>query len=269
MNNLAITRTQKEQGIRLGRQESKALGPTLGEFYSQFLGLPGLRGLWYPGSQDQTGAIYDQAAQGRTLTYNGNPTLALYNDLVPYEDYDGTGDYHSRADEAGLDITGTETTIASAQRGLTLGGWFWADSFSGGPGLLSKFAFTAGNQRAYMLSMATGGELVLTISSDGTAANQQTVTSSNVVTTGGWFFAVGRFTPSTEMAVWLNGTKTVFTTAVKASLFNSSAALQLGALDAGTRLLDGRCALAFLTATVWPDTLIDYLFARSRPLFGI
>lgn len=258
-------------GLRadLGVQQAKQLGPTLGEFYGQFFGLPGLRGLWYPGSQDQTGAIYDQSGQGRTLTYNGDPQLNIYNDLISYYDLDGTGDYFSRPDEAGLDITGTETTFVSALRGLTLGGWFWTDDLSNAPALLSKFQFTAGNQRSYNLLLNTAGTLRSSISSDGTSGNQQNVDSSNAIAEGEWFFAAGRFTPSTELAVFLNDTKTTFTTAVKASLFNSTAAFQLGAMDAGTRILNGNFALAFLAATAWPDTLLAYLFNRSRPLFGI
>ncbi|NJO31403.1 MAG: hypothetical protein HC874_30490 [Richelia sp. SL_2_1] len=71
--------------------------------------------------QRSTGNVYDLSGQGRTLTYNGNPTFN-YTGLVPYVSLDGTGDFLSRADETDLDILGTETIYNSAVRGLTLGG---------------------------------------------------------------------------------------------------------------------------------------------------
>lgn len=251
---------------RVRKQEAKSLGPTLGEFYGQFLGLPGLRGLWYPGSQDQTGAIYDQSGQGRTLTYNGNPTLAAYNDLVPYEDYDGTGgDYHSRADEAGLDITGTETTIASALRGLTLGGWFYPTSLlSGSRGLIGKYA--AANH-SYLLHTSGGGTgWSFLVSTDGT--NDVSVTHATAPTTGAWHFVVARFTPSAELSLYVDGVETVNTSSIPASIYSGNGALNIMGFNAGN-VSQGYCALAFLAAAAWPDELVNMLWQRSRPLFSV
>lgn len=254
---------------RLGHQEAKTTGPTLAEFYGHYQGLPGLRGLWYPGSLDQTGAIYDQSGQGRTLTYNGNPTLNLYNNLIPYFDYDGTGDYHSRADEAGLDITGTETTIAAARRGLTFGGWFWFDTLTLGQSIMGKYNGT-GDQRSYLLFFASGTSTpAFAASSNGTAGTFQQANSPVTVVTGQWNFLVCRFTPSTEMACFANGEKGVNTTAINASIHAGTAIFTLGTSAALGSPIDGRCALAFLAASIFPDELINYLWQRSRPLLGV
>lgn len=239
--------------------------PTLAELYADFKGLPGLRGLWYPGSTDNTGALYDQSGQGRTLTYNGNPTLNVHGGFIPYWDYDGTGDYHSRADEAGLDILGTETIYASAQRGLTLGGWIWLDSVAANQGFIGKWT-AAGNQRSYVLYFDSGAaSFRMAVSSLG--SNQFVSTGGAAVTTGKWYFVVGRFTPSVNYGQFLNGAWTNTTTTPPAALFNASAALQVGAFDTANNL-DGRIALAFLCGTLLSDDQVSHLWERTRRFFG-
>lgn len=254
----------QQQVERLRARES---GPSLGEFYAMWQGLPGLRGLWYPGSfgdNPAAGAMPDQSGQGRTLSYNGNPTLNLYNNTVPYWDYDGTGDYHSRADEPGLDISGTETQLASALRGLTLGGWFWIDATVTRFGLMAKN--TGAGQIAYDLWIfETGTVGAFRISVDGT--NVKDVVSGSV-SAGAWHFIVGRFVPSTSVDIYLDGVKSTDTGTISASIFNSNSALEIGRF-AGGSALNGRCALAFIAAAAWPDELIEYLLVRSRLFFGL
>ena len=74
---------------------------------SRYQTLPGLFGVWpFSSVQRSTGNVADFGGQQRTWTYNGNPTFNLYNNLVPYAELDGTGDFFSRADETDLDILG-------------------------------------------------------------------------------------------------------------------------------------------------------------------
>lgn len=229
---------------------------------------PGLRGLWYPGNQDNAGAIYDSSWQGRTLTYNGNPTLNYLANGVPYEDYDGTGDAHTRLTEAGLSITGLEATIAIALRGLTLGGWFWLDSIAASAGLVTKNLST-GNQRGYgVIWSITANAYILRISADG-IAQVDLASSVGAPTAGRWYFIVGRFTPGAEMAIWENGTKTILAAGVPASIFVNTTHLSIGALNGITTLLDGRCAMAFLAASIWSDAIIQHCFVRTRNFFGV
>jgi len=250
---------------RVTRGEAEAIGPTLGEFYGQFHGLIGLRGLWYPGIQNSGGVIPDLTLLNNNLAYNGNPTLALHNNYVPYEDYDGTGDFHSVADNATLDILGTETTIAAASRGLTLGGWFWADAFVNGDGLITKGdAATAANSSYNLDLSATGFKLDIFSGASGFSV------SSAAGVTGQWYFVVGRYTPSTELAIFTNGVKVTNVTAIPANINNSTAPLNIGnTASGGARFLDGRWAVAFLCAALIPDTQLTYLFNRSRVLFGV
>lgn len=85
----------------------------LGMYLSEFLTLPGLRGFWPMSSMNENGGAMDLSAQGRTLAATGTPGYAVYNNqLLAYSDYDGATQFHSRASEAGLNLTGELTLMA-------------------------------------------------------------------------------------------------------------------------------------------------------------
>lgn len=237
------------------------------DIISPFLALPGLVGFWPMSSvQRSTGNVYDLSGQGRTLTYNGNPTFN-YTGLVPYVDCDGTGDFLSRADETDLDVLGTETIYNSAVRGLTLGGWFWSDSLSGNRGWVGKH--TSGTNNCSYLIYTAGTAIRTHISNTGAYTAGLDLASSIVGVTGTWYFTVLRFIPSTELANYVNGTWTSLVAGIPASIYNSSASLLVGATDGGVNTLDGRVSLCFLCANALSDSLISALFSRTRAAFLI
>lgn len=239
--------------------------PSLGGLYGPFLGLPALRGLWLAGSADENGNVYDRSGQGRTLTYNGNPVLQTPGNLVSAWSYDGTGDYHSRADEAGLDVLGTESYVVAGRRGLTLGMWVQLDAL-GQVQFLGKY-LTAGDQRGYHLGLTSGDNPIFTVSSDGTSGNAVGVTAAADAEVGRWLFAVGRFTPSTELALFVNGVWTRNTTSIPASIHASTAPLEIGRFNGSTGF-DGRWALAFVCAANLRDELVAHLWQHSRAYLG-
>lgn len=251
-------------GKRMGVQEAKTTGPSLGEFYGQWQGAPGLRGLWLAGSADQTGAMYDYSGQGRTLTYNGNPVLNIYNSLVPYWGYDGTGDFHSRADEAGLDVLGTEGYVGGTVKGLTLGGWFWSDVLGTRHTLISKGSGVAAATNFFLEKNAA--DTITFWVSDGVTFT--TVISTTPLLANTWYYVCARYAPSALLQVTVNGETTTNTTTIPAALVNSASAFNIGALAGGAPLLIGRCAAAYLAAMYWPDNLSMDMYMRSRSLFG-
>ncbi len=239
---------------------------------SKFLLLPGLIGFWPMSSvQRSTGNAYDLSGQGRTLTYNGNPTYNIYNGFVPYIDFDGVGDFLSRADETDLDVLGSETIYYSGVRGLTLGGYFWLENLAGSQGLISKWV-GAGNQRSYDLLFS--GSFFARVNSTGAAPGGNfTATSLVTPVTNQWFFIVNRFIPSLSIDIFVTNpvtsilTKDTNTTSPVASIFNSTAALEIGRITPS--LLTGRASLCFLCANALSDALIDALFQQTRRLFGV
>jgi hypothetical protein len=227
---------------------------------SAFGSLPGLRGFWPMSTVDNGGNAIDHSNLVKTLTYNGAPTYN-HHGLAPYANFiAGTSDYLSRADEADLDILGTETFITAALRGLTMGGWFY---FANAPGavetLISKWG---AGQEAYILQRLAGGTISFGVNA-GFAATTTTVTAASA-----WYWLVGRFDPSTETAVFINDTEKVTNlVAIPAAINNTNANLNIGAQSAAN-FLTGRAAYCFLCAAALPDYMIYSLYHISRALFG-
>jgi len=229
--------------------------------------LPALRGFWPMSSFNENGDAYDLSGQGRTLTYNGNPTYN-YSSLIHYIDLDGTGDYLSRTDEAGLDILGTESYVAGAAQGLTLGGWFYFNNMAAASEYcIAKYDTFGVAQRAYGLLRIATGEARLSISNNGAAL--VTVTSVDILSPTAWYFLVGRFDPSAEMKVWINGNAWTNVAAIPASIFNSTADLTIGARTGGYELMTGRASLCFLCAAALSDSIISALFHQTRAIFNV
>lgn len=238
---------------------------------SMYQALTGLRGFWPMSSLLATGNAVDLSGQVRTLTYNGNPVYN-FDGLAQYIRFDGTGDFLSRADEAGLDILGTETYVAAGHRGLTLGGWFRPESATVADSLISKWG--AAGQRSYILQLrgdVAGDPIEFIMSDDGT--NVSNVQSSNGFTTNTWYFMAARFNPSPpvaneELTVWLNSTRTVAATA-RAAIFNSNAALYIGS-DVGVgNLYTGRASLCFLCAAALADATVWAIYQHTKALFKV
>lgn len=246
------------------RESTREFPRTFGELLGEYQSLPGLVAFWPLSSIDRSsGDALDISGQGRTLTFNGNPTYNLYNSVVPYIDLDGAGDFLSRADETDLDILGTEAIYASARRGLTLGAWINQDDITGDQGIIGKWT-TAGNLRQYRL-YSNAGTITLGISSNGTTDNAYAGTAAPDSV---WNFCVGRWTPSTTGDVFVNGIKTSNVSAV-ASMSNQTPAFRVGDRGDGTTLLTGNIALPFLCANNLPDSRIMRLYNLGRLFFGV
>lgn len=107
------------------------------------------------------------------------------------------------------------------------------------------------------------------ISSLGTDATKILVRSGEITEEGAWYFIVGRFRPSKELAVFVNNEKTIMDVSVHASIYSGTASFIVGAKDEGTgTLLHGGCSLNFLAATALPDGVIRGLYQHTRAMFG-
>lgn len=259
---LKTSRTLKQIDARLDRQNGNQYSPSLGEFYATFLGLPGLRGFWPLSSVDNTGAIIDLSGQNRTLSNSGAPppvyTIAA-SGLYGYYSLNGTSAYLSRASEAGLTVTGA----------LTVGGWYQTNSLTAAGGLHTKSDGVTPNNNNWELLFRgdlAGDPVQFNVAN---VASTYTVNSTNTVAQSAWFFAVGRYTPSTEVAVFLDNIKTVNTTGIPASINSSTAQFSLGSRNAGVLLAGVVGPGQFLCAGAMSDELINYLWMRTAPIFQI
>lgn len=227
----------------------------VGNMMSTFLALPELRGLWAASVVNEAGALMDLAVQGRTLTNVASAPRGV-SGLLPYVSYNGTTRYHSRADEAGLDITGS----------LTLGGWFYNTNIAAAYGLIGKDN-TAANRSYACYSLATG-QTQFSVCPLGTTASAVSVVSTNVISITVPYFVAGRFTSSSELAIFLNDTKTTNVVGVPAATFNGTAAFVIGALADPAFFLPGRFFIGFLCASAVPDAIITNLYEQTRAGFG-
>lgn len=226
-----------------------------GNVISYYLGLPQLRGFWPMSTVNQLGNPYDLSGQVRTLTNNNTCTFGVYS-LQSYTTVNGVNQFHSRADEAGLDITGN----------LTFGAWV---RFTNAPAatecVMSKYT-SAGNQKAYSLSRLAAGTIFALITTDGSTNVTSTTTGTLAANT--WAFVAQRFVPKTSLSAMLNTEIATNIVGIPATIFNSNAGLNIGASDAGTaNRMTGNIALAFLCAAACSDAQLKALYYLTRPLF--
>jgi hypothetical protein len=249
----------------------EVIGPlrlAIANMMSMYQTLPGLVGLWPMASTAiSSGNAPDLSGNGKTLTHNGNPRYARAGAsyLVPCIYCDGAGDYLSRASEADLNIIGTEGVIATAWRGLTIGGWFYVASGASPGYLIGKANNTNGPYFLY----ATPGTNVLFRVRDSTDTTNYSVAEATVDFRDGWHFIVGRYDPSTEVKIWVDDTTNVNTTSIPASLQSGPDNFGIMGNGVGTGLLIGYTSFCFLTATILSDDMIDDLYENTRDLFGV
>ncbi len=237
----------------------------LGMTISTFQNIPGLVGFWPMSSvQRSTGDAYDLSGQGRTLTYNGNPTYNYYNDLVPYIDFDGS-DYLSRADETDLDITGTETIYNSSVRGITALGWIRCSNIANHNWFLVKG--NAAPNRAYDFSFQATGFLRALVSVDGTTYVLND--STTLLVDDEWTFATFKYVPGVSLGCYINGAlDTENTASIPASVYNNTLSLNVGARQ-GILNFTGSMSLIALSANALSNAYINALYQQSRVLFGV
>ncbi len=265
----------EQERLRYSLDQGKATGDLREDVYgwtatsSAYACIPGVRGAWNMASLNETGAVYDITGQGRALTNNHVCTFS-YTGFAPYVLLDGTNDYLSRADEAGLDILGSETYVVSTERGLTFGGWFYPTQAAGTTeALIGKWQGAA--NYSYLLYRDSTEVYSCALSLTGAAA--LVFNSTLVPTINAWQFVVGRYSPSglsNEVSVWKNDTEWMTQVGVPASLFNGTAAFEIGAnAPTNTNPLQGRASFCFLSAMYLSDDQIKELFYLSAPAFGV
>lgn len=228
--------------------------------------VPGLRGFWPMSSWDQAFAVYDLSGQGRTLTNNN--TVALdYENLAPKATFNGTTQYLSRADEAGLDILNI---------GLTVYGWFWANAHIVTNQTAAAKYVTTGNQRSFQMLFrrsGLGNDNSFAVSTDG--INNVQIVTSTAYTPAAWHFLAGRWTPSTEVTIFANYSPgqalSKFTNAVgvPATIFNSTAPFTIGANGDPAEYLAGKSGFVAMCQKALSDAIINQIYQQSRALFGV
>lgn len=234
----------------------------LGNAISMFRSMPALRGLWPFSTVFSNGAVGDISDINHHLT---NTDVDIGLDLViAYALFNGSSAVLTRVDGADFDITGTETYIVTAQRGLTMGAWVRFDGLGSLEGIISKWT-VSGSQQAYRLFKQANDTIRFEVNN---GAVDWPVTSVVTVPATTWTFVAGQFDPGAELAVWVNDTKVSDTSSIPLSVDATTAIFDLGRTDGGS-LFDGRMALPFLYASFLPDYMIRQFYWQTKGLFGL
>lgn len=187
-------------------------------------------------------------ARNQDLLHAGTVDQGNYG-MMPYVAYNGSSNYSVTPAE-GLHGTG----------GFTVGGWFQMTS---GDTLMSVWSASANQCWRLFVNSSTPTFYV-----SSTGANSFSV-ASVAITAGRWYFVVGRYNPSTEIAIFLNATKYANTSSIPASLFNATANFAIGGNSGGTELLTGKASMCFMSHEILPDSYINVLFQLGRTMYGI
>lgn len=233
--------------------------------FSLFRGLPILRDYWPMGSVAYTNP-QALGTNGNHLT-NNNVSLFGYDGLAAYVEFNGTTQYLSKADGGvanWADVTGTESYVVPAQRGLTLGGWFQFDvAAAAEENVIAKWG--GAGQRSYRIARLAAGSVLAFVSVDGTAVVTATSAVAPVAT---WIFLCLQYDPGAELAIWVDNAKVANVAAIPASIFDSTAAFMIGNNTAGTGFMDGKASHCFMCAGRLSDGFITMLFEQSRTGYG-
>jgi len=257
---------------------------TKNEFYDRFIhqslmipvfqALPALRGFWPTSSQYESAAgvhnLVDLSGCGQHLLITGGIQRIGGSTSTPNITFSGSGQWCSDSDSAHWDITGTETATASERRGLTIGAWVYFDNAASSIEFILSKRHNA-NTVAYSLARLADGTAEVAITTDGTTF--KTVASSSTIGASAWTFIVGRFDPSTQLDVFVNGEFDENTTSIPASIADTGADFFMAGRDdggtPGQELLDGSISMAFICASYIPDYALIRLYEISRIAFGV
>lgn len=223
-----------------------------------FVLLPGLRAYWPMGIRVAAGTVIDHSSAGTPLTMVGTcPTGFDGNSFCRI----GNGaNYLTSA--ATLGVTGGETYIDATDQGLTIGGWFFVNTAPVGAnvGIVTKAAGPPNRGYALFMSPTVLG---FTVSGNGSNFFDTSLLAYSI---GQWNFIVGRFKPSTEVAVFLNGTKGTNTTAIPATLNVSPQTFEVGRwIATSPNIAHMQARDLFLCATALDDDVIEIIRQTSSP----
>lgn len=183
--------------------------------------------------------------RGQDLTHIGTVDQGYYG-LVPYVTYNGTTNYSHR--QAGS---------LKAVNGLAVGGWF--DGV--GDGMLLGVWLTP--NFCWRLEIDSSSP-VFKVSADGTTSVQIIGSALG----SGWNHVAARYTPSTEIAIFVNGVKSINVTSIPALLFNSLALFSMGGNPSGAELFAGKMSMIFVSHELLNDAYMSILYNLSKSLYG-
>lgn len=199
----------------------------------------------------------------RDLFYfpSGKTEIVGYAGLVPYVRCFGTDGYGRIGDLVLYSITGLEPHIIASQRGLTFGAWVQFTNVGTAEGIMGK---DDGLIYSYYLERTADNYIRMVVYS-GTPSS---VTSSATVDDQGWYLVIGRWDPSTDMCLFVNGVKTR-QAGGPASLTDTAAAFCVGNLtQTAIGTAEKWISMAFICSLNLSDAICQNIWYQTKAMFG-
>lgn len=239
---------------------------------STWYGLAGRRALWVASSYDYTNPQWLDIGGGGYHLTNNNAAQFGYDAARPLIStatlVSASSRYFSRPD-AGVgnwaDITGLETTIKAADRGLSMYAWIkFANAAGAQETIMGKWDSATGN-RSYMLDRLAGGAIRAVMSNAG-AANDAVANGPGAAQSV-WTFVGLQFDPSTVLRSIVDADNVDDAAGVPASIFDGAASFTIGATGTPSVYADMDIAIAVLCASYHGLATANALYHQGVPLF--
>ena len=179
-----------------------------------------------------------------------------YQNLIPCVTLNGTCQY--------LTVDTTSTANYSLTGEFTLGAWIKTDVFTTAQAIMGRWG---SSQQGYLVSVVNDGTVKFEVSATGANTFSVVSTDPDLLPIDVWTFVCGRYTPSTEVAMWFNATKYTNVTSIPAAAYASTAAFYIGNDALSSRYFDGALSLAFICGQALPDRMIELLYYQSKAMF--
>ncbi|MGH7273416.1 MAG: LamG-like jellyroll fold domain-containing protein [Nitrospiria bacterium] len=234
---------------------------------SKYLALPGLVEFWPMSAGRYNGATRSITGLANQfhLTNNNGAQRGIYNDVVPYVQFNGTTQYLNYADDPQFDISGNEVDEVDGFRGLTLGGWFWLDLLGTTTSFISKF----NNSAAGSYALRKNSSDVVLLSGRDAAGASFSHSSGFTLARGRWHHIAVSLLTSVSVTISVNGELSSTTSGVPGSIANSALEFRIGDRPAGGESLGGRAALCFVCAAGLSSKLMTWQFNQTKTFFGV
>jgi hypothetical protein len=268
---VAMSRKIGNLDKRAGRLESQEKGSITGAAIGSVLSLPGLVGFWpmnLIGTTSSQSDARDVGGAGLHLTNTDGVYSGTVGNLASYVEFFGTtNDYLSRAHNAILAPSGSETHIAAASLGMTLGCWVWFDNTLGSAeALCYKYEST---NRCYYLQRTAAGTLKFAVMNSNT---EYPVETTSVPSSGAWHFVTGTWVPSAAVRIYHHDGDQMSvdesTTGIPATLDTDAAIFTVGADGDGNVPLNGRISFLFLCGQSVGANHIQNVYDSTKVLFA-
>jgi hypothetical protein len=165
--------------------------------------------------------------------------------------------YLSRATEPGLAITGA----------LTFGGWVWFGYKGRGKktSIMGKW-YEGVEERSYVLYKSNTEEITFSISATGSNA-LNTVTDYAINSQANkWHYIVCRYTPSEEIALYVDGEWYTNIVDIPASIHDSTEAFEIGRSNRDN-YFEGRMSHMFICAEALENSDIEAMYYHTKAMF--